>query len=208
MRYQGKIVEWNDAKAFGFVLPNAGGRKIFVHLNEFSNRSKRPQVGTLITCEIGLDASRRSCAVNAEMVESRREIKAAQQMRQAREGRSTLSIWLAALWTLVVFALAIASRYPWKVVAAWTAINAVTFVFYAADKAAAKRGGWRTPEAHLHLLALVGGWPAAAYAQRFFRHKTSKETFRATYWLTVIANIGGMLWLTTSSGRTFLSGLV
>lgn len=208
MRYQGKIVEWNDAKAFGFVLPNAGGRKIFVHLNEFSNRSKRPQEGSLITFEIGLDASRRSCAVNAEMVESRREIKAAQQMRQAREGRSTLSIWLAALWTLVVFALAIASRYPWKVVAAWTAINAVTFVFYAADKAAAKRGGWRTPEAHLHLLALVGGWPAAAYAQRFFRHKTSKETFRATYWLTVIANIGGMLWLTTSSGRTFLSGLV
>ncbi len=189
-------------------MPNAGGRKIFVHLNEFSNRSKRPQVGTLITFEIGLDASRRSCAVNAEMVESRREIKAAQQMRQAREGRSTLSIWLAALWTLVVFALAIASRYPWKVVAAWTAINAVTFVFSAADKAAAKRGGWRTPEAHLHLLALVGGWPAAAYAQRFFRHKTSKETFRATYWLTVIANIGGMLWLTTSSGRTFLSGLV
>ena len=208
MRYQGKIVEWNDAKAFGFVLPNAGGRKIFVHLNEFSNRSKRPQVGTLITFEIGLDASRRSCAVNAEMVELRREIKAAQQLREAREGRSTLSIWLAALWTLVVFALAIASRYPWKVVAAWTAINAVTFVFYAADKAAAKRGGWRTPEAHLHLLALVGGWPAAAYAQRFFRHKTSKETFRATYWLTVIANIGGMLWLTTSSGRTFLSGLV
>ena len=208
MRYQGKIVEWNDAKAFGFVLPNAGGRKIFVHLNEFSNRSKRPQVVSLITFEIGLDASRRSCAVNAEMVESRREIKAAQQMREAREGRSTLSIWLAALWTLVVFALAIASRYPWKVVAAWTAINAVTFVFYAADKAAAKRGGWRTPEAHLHLLALVGGWPAAAYAQRFFRHKSSKETFRATYWLTVIANIGGMLWLTTSSGRTFLSGLV
>lgn len=208
MRYQGKIVEWNEAKAFGFVLPNAGGRKIFVHLNEFSDRGKRPQVGALITFEIGLDASRRSCAVNAEMVESRREIKAAQQMREAREGRSTLSIWLAALWTLVVFALAIASRYSWKVVAAWTAINAVTFVFYAADKAAAKRGGWRTPEAHLHLLALVGGWPAAAYAQRFFRHKTSKESFRATYWLTVIANIGGMLWLTTSSGRTFLSGLV
>ena len=208
MRYQGKIVEWNDAKAFGFVLPNAGGRKIFVHLNEFSDRGKRPQVGTLITFEMGLDASRRSCAVNAEMVESRREIKAAQQLHEAREGRSTLSIWLAGAWTLSVITLTIASRYPWKALAIWFAINVVTFALYAADKAAAKRGGWRTPEAHLHLLALVGGWPAAAYAQRFFRHKTSKETFRATYWLTVIANIGGMLWLTTSSGRTFLSGLV
>ena len=38
MRYQGKLVEWNDAKGFGFVLPNAGGRKIFVHLNAFSSR--------------------------------------------------------------------------------------------------------------------------------------------------------------------------
>ena len=207
MRYQGKIVEWNDAKAFGFVLPNAGGRKIFVHLNEFSNRGKRPQVGTLITFEIGLDASRRSCAVNAEMVESRREIKASQQLREAREGRSTLSIWLAGAWALSVISLTIASRYPWKALAVWIAINAVTFAFYAADKAAAKRGGWRTPEAHLHLLALVGGWPAAAYAQRVFRHKTSKESFRARYWITVIANIGGMLWLTTSSGRNFLSGI-
>lgn len=208
MRYQGKIVEWNDAKAFGFVLPNAGGRKIFVHLNEFFDRGKRPQVGTLITFEMGLDASRRSCAVKAEMVESRREIKAAQQMREAREGRSTLSIWLAGAWVLSVITMTIGSRYPWKALAIWFAINFVTFALYAADKAAAKRGGWRTPEAHLHLLALVGGWPAAAYAQRYFRHKTSKETFRATYWLTVIANIGGMLWLTTSSGRTFLSGLV
>jgi uncharacterized membrane protein YsdA (DUF1294 family)/cold shock CspA family protein len=208
MRYQGKIVEWNDAKAFGFVLPNAGGSKIFVHLNEFSNRGKRPQVGTLITFEMGLDASRRSCAVNAEMVESRREIKAAQQIREAREGRSTLSIWLAGAWVILVVAMAIASRYSWKVIAAWAAINAVTLALYAADKAAAKRGGWRTPEAHLHLLALVGGWPAAAYAQRFFRHKTSKETFRATYWLTVIANIGLMLWLATPSGRIYLSGVV
>ncbi len=208
MRYQGKIVEWNDAKAFGFVLPNAGGRKIFVHLNEFADRRYRPQVGMLITFEIGLDTSRRSCAVNAAIVESRREVKAAQQLREAREGRSTLSVWLAAAWTIVVFALAIASRYPWKVVAGWAAINAVTFAFYAADKAAAKRGGWRTPEAHLHLLALVGGWPAAAYAQRAFRHKTSKESFRATYWLTVIGNIGAMLWLASSSGRNFVMGIV
>mgnify|MGYP000989539894 CR=1 FL=1 len=208
MRYQGKIVEWNDAKVFGFVLPNAGGRKIFVHLKEFSDRGKRPQVGTLITFEMGLDASRRSCAINAEMVASRGEIKAAQQLREAREGRSTLSIWLAAAWVLLVVAMAIASRYPWKVIAACSVINAATFVFYAADKAAAKRGGWRTPEAHLHLLALVGGWPAAAYAQRFFRHKTSKETFQATYWLTVIANNGLMLWLATPSGRNYLSGVV
>ena len=208
MRYQGKIVEWNDAKAFGFVLPNAGGRKIFVHLNEFADRRYRPQQGMLITFEIGLDTSRRSCAVNAAIVETRREVKAAQLLREAREGRSTLSVWLAAAWTIGVFALAIASRYPWKVVAGWAAINAVTFVFYAADKAAAKRGGWRTPEAHLHLLALVGGWPAAAYAQRAFRHKTSKESFRATYWLTVIGNIGGMLWLASSSGRNVLMAIV
>jgi len=199
MRYQGKLVEWNDDKAFGFVLPNAGGRKIFVHLNEFPRR-RRPEVGALITFEMGLDANRRSCAVKVAPVVSTQKRRVAEQLREARAARSGLSLWIAALWTLIVFALTFLGHYPWKLLAAWVVINGITFLLYAVDKNAAKQGRWRTPEARLHLFALAGGWPAAAFAQQKFRHKTTKDSFRAVFWLTVIVNVAAMLWLASRYG--------
>ena len=36
---------------------------------------------------------------------------------------------------------------------------------------------WRTPEARLLFYAIIGGWPGAKYAQKKFRHKTSKQPF-------------------------------
>lgn len=199
MRYQGKLVEWNDDKAFGFVLPNAGGRKIFVHLNEFPGR-RRPEVGCLITFEMGLDANRRSCAVKVTPVISTQQRRAAEQLREARAARSDLSLWIAALWTLTVVALTFLGHYPWKLLAAWVVINALTFFIYASDKNAAEQGRWRTPEAQLHLFALAGGWPSAAFAQQKFRHKTTKESFRSVFWMTVIVNLAAMLWLTSRYG--------
>ncbi len=74
-------------------------------------------------------------------------------------------------------------------VAAWAALNLLTFALYARDKHAARRGQWRTPENTLHLLSLLGGWPAARVAQRVLRHKTSKASFQAVYWLTVVGNL-------------------
>ncbi len=199
MRYQGKLVEWNDDKAFGFVLPNAGGRKIFVHLNEFPGR-RRPELGSLITFEMGLDANRRSCAVKVAPVVSTQKRRAAEQLQEARAARSSLSLWIAALWTMVVVALTLLGHYPWKLLAAWVVINAITFLIYAIDKNAAEQRRWRTPEARLHLFALAGGWPAAAFAQQKFRHKTTKDSFRAAFWLTVVVNTAAMLWLASRYG--------
>lgn len=61
------------------------------------------------------------------------------------------------------------------------AINVVTFAAYAVDKRAARLGQFRTPEATLHLLALVGGTPAALFAQQSLRHKTKDRLFQ---WVT------------------------
>lgn len=199
MRYQGKIVEWNADKAFGFVLPNAGGRKIFIHLNEFPQR-RAPLVGSLITFEIGLDAARRSCAVRAEFVVAPGQRRAREQLQEARTARAGVSLWLAVLWAAVVVALTLFGHYPSKLLLAWVVINVLTFALYAMDKTAAENGNWRTPEARLHLFALAGGWPAAAYAQQKFRHKTTKESFRFAFWLTVVLNIAVMLWLASRYG--------
>lgn len=71
-------------------------------------------------------------------------------------------------------------------------MSVLAFALYGADKAAARSGRWRTPEATLHLVALLGGWPGALAAQRVFRHKTRKQPFRAIFWCTVAANCLGL----------------
>lgn len=50
------------------------------------------------------------------------------------------------------------------------------------DKQAAKRGGWRVPEANLLGLALLGGSPGLWLGMRQFRHKTAKRSF---YWRVI-----------------------
>lgn len=73
--------------------------------------------------------------------------------------------------------------------AAWATLNLLTFALYARDKHAARTSQRRTPENILHLLSLLGGWPAAWVAQRVLRHKTAKRSFQLVFWLTIAGNI-------------------
>ena len=50
-----------------------------------------------------------------------------------------------------------------------------------------------TPENHLHLLGLAGGWPGAWFAQHLLRHKTTKAAFRRRYWATVVLHCLALL---------------
>ncbi|NQU40857.1 MAG: DUF1294 domain-containing protein [Lentisphaerae bacterium] len=74
------------------------------------------------------------------------------------------------------------------VVSYLTIVSATTAYLYWSDKRRAQRDEWRIPEAHLHLMDLVGGWPAAYLAQRVFRHKIAKREFQFTFWLIVIVH--------------------
>ncbi len=84
-------------------------------------------------------------------------------------------------WILTVYAVA----------------SVLTFFVYGLDKRAAMRGRWRTPEATLHLLELLGGFPGALLAQRVFRHKRAKVRYLVVFWLIVLLHAGawaGWLW--------------
>jgi uncharacterized membrane protein YsdA (DUF1294 family) len=61
----------------------------------------------------------------------------------------------------------------------------VTYVTYASDKARARAKHWRRRESTLHLLEVLGGWPGAFIAQRRLRHKCSKRSYQAVFWLVV-----------------------
>ena len=65
-------------------------------------------------------------------------------------------------------------------------INVVTFCAYGIDKRAAVQGRWRIPEAYLHTLEFLGGWIGAYIAQKFFRHKTKKRSYRIMFWLMLV----------------------
>lgn len=69
------------------------------------------------------------------------------------------------------------------------AVSVVTTLTYWWDKRRAETGGRRVPEATLHLLAFLGGWPGAWCAQRWLRHKTRKVPFQVAYWLLVAAHL-------------------
>lgn len=63
-------------------------------------------------------------------------------------------------------------------------INLVTVLAYYVDKRAARKGAWRVPEANLHTLEFLGGWPGALLAQKIFRHKTKNKVIkRLLCWL-------------------------
>lgn len=79
--------------------------------------------------------------------------------------------------------------------------SAVAYYLYAKDKAAAVRGSSRVAENSLHLVALAGGWPGALIAQQRLRHKTKKRRFRGIFWIIMLLNISGLIWLHTAQGN-------
>lgn len=71
----------------------------------------------------------------------------------------------------------------------FVAASAVSYVYYLRDKRAADEDEDRVPESHLHVLALLGGWPGALIAQRRLRHKLRKPAFMKLFWVTVAGNL-------------------
>ena len=105
----------------------------------------------------------------------------------------------ATLATTVVFAAVLVGLValdlaPATLLLVYAALSLIALVMYRADKRAAERGTWRTPEANLHAVALLGGWPGALVARRVFRHKTRKQPFRTVFWVTVVANCAALAW--------------
>jgi uncharacterized membrane protein YsdA (DUF1294 family)/cold shock CspA family protein len=178
MRDQGRLTQWDDDKGFGFVTPDKGGLRAFVHIRAFSYRHRRPRNGDVITYQLTWDPKGRPRAENVLF----REMPAASETRTTGVGAASL---LAVIFFGALIALVVAARIPWIALPAYLAMSLLTFAVYAFDKSAAMNRRWRTSEQTLHLLSLFGGWPGALIAQRMFHHKSRKASFQAVFWLVV-----------------------
>lgn len=191
-RRTGRLTQWDDAKGYGFITPDAPGRpKLFVHVQAFGPRAQRPVVGEVLSYVEAHDAQGKLRAQQVRAVAPRAPASA----RRARDGSRVL------LWVPAFAALVLAVRLVWGVPnfvwGAYTAMSLATFIVYALDKRAARRGDWRVAENTLHGLALLCGWPGALLAQELLRHKSVKPAFRRVFWLMAAVNVLAFVLLTT-----------
>ncbi len=79
----------------------------------------------------------------------------------------------------------------WILIAAFGAIllimSVIAFILYGVDKAKAKKGAWRIPEAALLGWGFFGGAIGALMSMNTFRHKTK-------HWYFWAVNILGLIW--------------
>ena len=167
-----KIVKWDRERGYGFL--QVGKEQLFLHRRDFAGHHRTPVVGDKINFILGLDIKGRTCAKNAVHAD-------------CSVGTMVVST-LVSIGLLILPVIAGERRgvdFRW-VGAYGIVLSALTYWAYASDKRRAQGGEWRMPEARLHLLELLGGWPGAFLAQRFLRHKCSKGSYQVVFWLIVL----------------------
>lgn len=191
MRFEGNLKKWNDERGFGFIAPALGGDQIFVHIKAFTRPAGRPVVGQVLSFEVEVGPEGKKKAKNVERGPA---VKSSYKVREERPAEWDL---VRALAIPILIAVYVGVSLQWKVSPLWAAAYAmgsiVTFFAYAFDKTAATRGTWRTSEAALLGLGLIGGWPGGLLAQKWLRHKSSKQPFRTAFWVTVAVNLAAFV---------------
>lgn len=195
---RGTLTTWNDDRGFGFISSPEAPDNVFVHISAFATGSPRPEVGDALS--FGVTSSAKGPqASGVKMVGLVSTSRAA--------GVGGLDYLAIVIFVPLAVFLALHWTAPVLVFAIYLLASILTFAAYGADKRAATNGTWRTPEASLLLLGLVGGWPGAIIGMRVFRHKTRKTSFRALFWATVVVNVVALVFLTSPLFRALLAEL-
>lgn len=202
MKLKGKISNWNDEKGFGFVEPHGGGERAFVHIKAFNQRTRRPVDGDVIIYELERDNNNRYQAKNVKYASDRNK-------KTKKPGIKTESLFgvFMAMFFAILLLLIFIGKTSLSVLGLYLLMSVVAFIAYAIDKSAAQAGRWRTKESTLHILSLFFGWPGAYFGQEILRHKSIKREFRTVFFITVLLNIAGLIWLHTDSGSIVLRHL-
>lgn len=193
---QGTIRRWDSDKGFGFIQAEHSNN-VFFHIRDYRGDAP-PVVGMEVEYEeiqVGGKGPRamqvRSRTAPRTAAPRRNPPPRTSRQRPMPPQRDTpagasVAMALMLAWVALLAWGAWVQRLPLGLLGLLVLLNGATFFTYAFDKSAAQRGAWRTPEQTLHLMALLGGWPAAWWAQQWLRHKSSKASFRTIYWCTAL----------------------
>lgn len=118
MRFEGRLIEWNDARGFGFIEPAQGGDKVFVHIRAFGPADRaataRPRNGERLSFEIGADARGRKQARHVVRLERAAATPSAAHRSQARGARPLSGPSAPARFAGIVLALAVVVGLGWQ----------------------------------------------------------------------------------------------
>ena len=199
MRDQGRLVEWFDDKGYGFIQPNDLKKdRVFLHIKDFAKQGPRPIVGCALDYQVVLDEKGRYRAQKVSYLKAsqtqKQYVKPKQNIVQIKKKMQPMQI-LSISYLILLVILAMVGLLPSMSLLFISLMNIATYWFYVQDKEAAQLNQRRVPENTLHILAFLGGWPAAWLAQNRLRHKTQKQPFRKIYFCTIALNILLILWL-------------
>jgi len=194
---RGRIADWKDDRGFGFIEPESGGERVFLHISGMVRGSRRPAIGDVVSYEIARTSDGKTRAAN---VRTSGFGAVTDVLMSKRIFLSIVALLiLPALWWFVK-----QGRFPALLFWALTGMSFIAFVLYGLDKWAAIREARRTRESTLQFCALLGGWPGALLAQQVFRHKSSKRPFQITFWFTVVLNCGVLGFVTSPTGAVLV----
>lgn len=204
MKLQGKVLNWDDDKGYGFAEPNGGGERVFVHIKDFKPRTRRPIDGDSIIFELVREKNNRYKAANVKFTCDDKGLNKRKHTSSSNAfGQSFILIFYVVLLVSIY-----SGKLPLIFAGLYVLLSLVTFIAYAIDKSAAQNGRWRTQESTLHILSLIGGWPGAFFAQNKLRHKSSKKEFKRIYNATVLLNLGTLIWFHTEKGAAVLNNFL
>ncbi len=170
---RGIVVYFDREKGYGFIRNGDYPQDIFVHIRHIRNQEYLSQ-GQAVRFEV----EKNEKGLTAVQVVPRRK----QVSPYAIYGSASVFAFLGGFIFL--------SWIEWNGwLAALISINAITLLYYGYDKIISRTHLLRVPERIFHILALIGGSPAALVSQRIFHHKTLKRSFQIAYWSVVIIQI-------------------
>ncbi len=193
MEERGTISFWNDEKGFGFINPLHGGERVFLHIRSFTAHQGRPVAGEIVSYDVAKDDQGRPRAENVRFVVGHHR---ADNAPISTGGVIAISVALAFFGVLAL--LVLLKELPGGVFVYFAAAAFAGFVAFGDDKRRAETREWRISESTLIMISVLGGWPGSILGQQFFRHKYRKESFMASFWLSVLLNCGALAYVVVS----------
>lgn len=205
MRKQGTVVQWRESRSFGLIRAADSRADVMFRGRDFLGQ---PAQGMAVEFEevllggralhahsikpadaaMAAAAPRRGRATSVHLDDDMRP-------RQKRRGAMPVLLGIVAYYGLLVGATVI-GRISVPMLLSVPIFNLVVFFLYWHNKDAARRGGLRLHEDLLHLLAALGGWNGAWFAQRLLRYKPSTPWFHRTFWIATGVHVAALLgWL-------------
>jgi len=173
-RFEAQLVDWNDARGFGFARLPGGTERVFVHIKALEPAMPRPRAGDQLELELVEGKNGKPAARHVAILS-----------RETGRGRPlSLHLATAAILLLILQLGLMMSNTPLWLAGSYVFMGAMSMVAYSWDKRAAQLGVWRVSEGRLIAIDALGGVIGGLIAQHMFKHKRHKGSYQtATLWV-------------------------